>query len=386
MKNGVLKVCAVGLVTTLILTGCGSREGKVSKIKKNEEISYSKQSILDDYYGLELYQYSNNTQLEADYESAKEDYLQREEVVEVNVLTKEDDMYEAILTLDESTSFEERKVYEYILYMKNDKDYIILFQTSNNKNKENIKKIGEEVKSKFNNSTNYSKEYNEFVKSKNLETGIAYGCNGIVSCKNSMSATNVKAKEYVETDKKVSTVDMYFHEISPNTFKVLVEATTDEGEIIWSLDLGEAPHGIGLNMVSYQNGNHYYLSDFMSDLYKIDIYDVQTGKVITTLKDIEDAETHVLEEVNDKVFDMQQLYTDNLQVFDAKTGKSLYYIKDIQKVIPNNRVDYYIDRAEGVKVENDEIIYPVIDGLNGHVKVGSIKVNVNTYKVTYVEE
>ena len=384
MKNKIFKVCALGLVTTMILTGCGSKEGKVQKIQKNEEISYEKKgnviSESDKYYGLEVYQFTNSYQLEADYETEIEFLLQDEEVINVNALTKEKNMYEAILTLD--ADYYEEKQYAYVLYIKNDTDYVVLYQTSNNSNKEEIIKIGNELKEKIKNSKNYLKIFNEFAMEKDLKIDGAYGSNGIVSCKTALLASNVKQKDYEETTDKVVTVEEGFYQLSRNSGKVIVEARTSDGKIVWSIDEGSVPVGIGFEgTIANQVGNLF----LMSEREAVVARDIQTSQIVWK-SDIHGALVHEFTLANDKIFDIQGDIQDSLEVKDYKTGKTLYYEDNISKYVVRDATieyDYYSIVGSSAKIENGYIVYDVVDDDKDDAKVGKLRINTNDYKIVF---
>ena len=383
MKNKIFKVCTLGLLTAILLTGCGNKEGEVSKIKKNEEINYNRQSNLDDIYGLEVYQYTNHTQLENDFVSARESFLQREEVANVDVLSKEDDIYEAIITFDADWYTE--KEYGYILYIKNDKDYINLYQISNNKNKDNIIKIGEELKQKFTKSSDFKKVFEEYVKENKLTTGHAYGCNGIVSCTTSLSATNIREVEPGKSDKKVKTVELNNYEISPNTFIGIIEATDEDGEIVWSKKWSNIPYGIGfVGLLFEQAGDYYYLTsdNETGTISYLEAYDIQTSKLVWKESFQQDMRNDLVS-VNGKLFIYEGDMDGSIEVKDEKNGKTIYFEEELNKYftkeLGEDLSNYSISKST---VVDDNIVYDVKEYETEKI-IGKLKVNINDYKIVF---
>ena len=382
MKNNLFKVCALGLITMVLFTGCNKKDGEVSKVKKNEEINYSRQSHLDDYYGIELFQYTNSHQTTVDFNDSKENFLQREEVVNVEALTKEDNMYEAIVTVDADYLVE--KEYEYVLYIKNDNDYIVLFQTSNNKDKDKIKELGNKIKEKFSKSSDYKKVYDKFVKENELYTSHSYGCNGITSCKTSLVSTNIKVKDYKETDKKVKTVALNLYQVSPSTFFAVIEALTDSDELVWSKEYDTVPNGIDFfGVIAEQAGDYFYINKGEG---KVAALDIQSGKEVW-VSSIHESISHALISVNGKVFDIQGDVSQAVEVKSEKDGKTLYYEDDLIKYVTKENADNtYSILTKDAKVQNGYIVYEVSkydSVLNKELKIGKLKINVNTYAVTF---
>lgn len=382
MKNKIFKVCALGLVTAVLFTGCQKKEGKVNKIQKNEEFTYSEKTKLEDnnYYGIELYQYTSKTQLEADYEYEKENFLQREDVVNVNALTKNNNVYEAIVTIDSDDYVD--KIYEYMLLVKNSNDYVVLYQQSINSNKEEVIKIGNELKGELKNSKDYLKTFNDYAKKNNLSIGVAYGNNGIETRKTALLATNLKQKDYVDTNDKVVSVSENYYQLTANTGKLVVEAKTSDGKLVWSIDRGSIPVGIGLEgIVSEQVGDLFLMSTHEA----VEARDIQTSKVVWTA-DIHSAVTHSMIKSNNKIFDIQGDIVCGLEVKDYSTGKTIYYTDDISKYVvrnANEEYDYYTIVTESAKVDNDYIVYDVIDQDKDDTKVGKLKINTNDYKIVF---
>ena len=381
MKNKIFKVCALGLVTTMIVTGCGSKEGNVKKIQKNEEISIEEKdtAIVDDnkYYGLEVYQFTNNTQLEVQFADNKDSILQDIGVINIDVLEKSKNTYEAVVSLEDEDN---KKEYVYALLMKNDTDYILLYNKSENSNKEEIIKVGNELKEKFKNSKNYVTTFDTYVKENGLTLGTVYGNDGIVALKKSKIATNYKAKSYTNTDKKVKTVKSVFYYLSDSTCKESIEARTEDGELVWSLDNGNLPTHIGLiGTISNQVGNYYLLSTKNG----VECRDIQTGKVLW-IDNFKEAVIHVLIEINGKLIDCQgENGSSAIEIKDLSTGKTIFYEENINKYITDNENGYsYVDVSKNV-VNGSTITFDVQNDMTESVKVGTLSFNVENKSFTF---
>ena len=381
MKNKIFKVCALGLVTTMIITGCGSKEGKVQKIQKNEEIAIKEKDnvIVDDnkYYGLSVYQFTNNTQLEVQFEDNKDGILQDIDVTNVEALEKGSNVYEAIVSTEDDQN---KKGYIYVLLMKNNTDYIVLYNQSENSNKDEFINIGKEVKETFKNSKNYVATFDSFAKAKGLKVGDVYGNDGLTSLKQSKIATNYSAKSYVNTDKKVKTVKSVYYYLSDSTCKESIEARTEDGELVWSLDNGNLPTHIGLiGVISQQVGNYYLLSTTKG----VECRDIQTGKVLWT-NEFTEAMYHSLVEINGFLVDFQGDSDPHMEVKDIATGKTIFFEEGINKYIlrPNSEYAYTVE-STNYTVDGNAITYEVQDEEKDYVKVGTLTFNLDNNTFTF---
>ena len=245
-----------------------------------------------------------------------------------------------------------------------------------------MKKNNIQLKEKIKNSTNYLKTFNEFAKEKDLKIDGAYGSNGIVARKTAFLASNVKQKDYEETTDKVVTVEEGFYQLSRNSGKVMVEARTSDGKIVWSIDRGSVPVGIGFEgTIANQVGNLF----LMSGREAVVARDIQTSQIVWK-SDIHEALVHQFTLANDKIFDIQGDIEDSLEVKDYKTGKTLYYEENISKYVVRDATieyDYYSIVGRSAKIENGYIVYDVVDQDKDDAKVGKLKININDYKISF---
>jgi len=376
MKKEIFKVCALGLVSVVLVTGCQTKEGNVKKITKNEEISYDEKVSVDDnnYYGIEYYKYLDNKELMTLYENDKKGYLGAYNVTKVTPITKEDNIYEAIITTEDSIDV----YYEYLLLVKNDKEYINLFHQSTSKNQDEIIAVGNELKERLKKSNDFGKIFEEFSKEKKLNVEKSFGeiySDDIIESK---VATNLSEKEYTTTDKKVDNVKLNIYSLSINTIKIMIEAKTKDGEIVWSMDLGISTINRGFEgFIADQVGDLFLLSNGEG----IEARDIQTGKVLWT-EDITPAVSHNIVRVNNKIVDMQgEPESINIEVKDSSTGKTIHTENNIDKYIGNEN---YMIYSQKYTIDNDTIIYNVVDTNTLEQKnVGKLKVNTNTYKIVF---
>lgn len=387
MKNKLFKVCTLGFVLATLLTGCNSKKGEVSKIKKNEEIQYVVESKLDDIYGIQLNRYTNEYQLDAMYSDSKDSLLQRDEVSNVDVITKEDDVYEAVITLDADWSDVDE--YEYILLIKNKTDYISLYQTSPNINKDNVKKIGAELKEKFTKSSDFKKTFDEYTKEKDLNVDDALGCNGLdATCKDSKVATPLKEKAYTKTDKKVVSVNLNYYRVSSDTVKGIVEAVSEDEEIIWSQDKGTVPYGIGLvGYISEDCNQYFYIGTFTG----IDAVDKQTSEIVWSSEFKSQPILYKFVETEDKLFILEGDNSVTLEVKDLKDGKTIHFNDNLNKYVAYNNgteEDYYdIDFSTAGYYKNGKIMCDVYDYSTDDIKkVGKLVIDSNDYTIKFEKE
>ena len=138
--------------------------------------------------------------------------------------------------------------------------------------------------------------------------------------------TNKTAREEIVqlsenlNDNKVVKVGMDTEMINEETVRLFINATTKDGESVWTIELGNVPYGIGLeNWLSYQGKDTYYFSTNS----EMSAYDIETGKELWTSDRSLDGWIYEVKEKDNKLAVFMS-YPEGegylVRIIDSKTG------------------------------------------------------------------
>lgn len=394
MKKDIFRVCILGLVGLTLFTGCNNKD-KVEKIKKNEEaINYEEQIKEKEYYSVEYYKFKSKSTLLEEYNDVISMLTEYDaDVSKVVTLTKEDNVYEAIITQDSENLVS--VYYEYLLLIKNDKEFISVFQSSKNEDKTNMKEIGEKIKNSISSGKDFRTVFDDYAKeNKLIVTSEGFYKSSMDNCETALNASNSEVVLYTGSNKKVETVDFDTIDLAAEKCKIIAVAKNSDGQVIWSFDVGIIPKYAGGPFINIEKGDKYVYYTIGNSL---DILDIQTGKVIRTVEFDDLVAFNYLIEYKDKLFlirgDMTS--TDTLYVVDINNGKILkkineFNIHDIIRKEKNIEIEENLSfDIKNVKKENDKIYLDVntLDE-NGDKKdiIGTLTIDYNDYSIKYDEK
>ena len=384
MKKEVFKVFVLGLIGLTLFTGCNKKES-VKKLKKNEEvINYEEQLKIseNESYSVEYYKFKNQDSLLKEYNSFIESLTSYsiEEQKNVDVITKEDNIYEGMHMPNKDD--EENLFYRYILLIKNDKELIVIFQASENEDKTYIKEIGNKIKNEAEFNNDYRKIFEDYAEENNLT--VTSSNDLVENCEVELNAAKSDVVIYSGSNRKVETVDFDGIELTADKFKIIAVAKNSDDQIIWSFDVGFVPKFSSAPEISIKKGDKYVYATIIDTL---EIRDIQTGKIIHSVK--LDVEAPYLEmiEYKDKLFLVKggHVDCDTLYVIDIKNGKVLYKNNNFNVAsITNLNNDNYsigID-FENVKKEDNKIYCDVYENEPKKI-IGTATIDYNDYSVKY---
>ena len=398
MKNNkIFKVCTLGLITLALFTGCQKDGENVSKMKKNDKISYSSDvNIIKDYYNIELYQFKDSKSLLKEYKEQIE--YQKNISEKVNVITDTENIYEAttFITPGEKAPAATEDNYGYLLFIKNDTDYVVVYSSSTSKDKSEMIDIGKKIKAKFEGEKDFKKVFDEYAKENNLNvTDSIYDKDALESdgCTYAINGSNSYTITYSGTNGKVTKIKKDFFELNDTENKVFVVGKNDDEKTIWTLDLGTAEKAIEDEwLYSKVTTDNVYLG------YNgiIECRNLQTGK----LKWISEMQIgwsiDNLIETEKTIFVFTGDGKENIFAINAKNGKQISKKFDVSQYIKSEKFedDYYDIVPDSAKLDGDILTVKVTDDGNPYsvyddnkeYKVelmGYLKINVNDYSIKF---
>lgn len=388
MKKEIFKVCALGLVAVTLVTGCG-KEKNVERIKKNENsIQYEEELQQEkEYYSVEYYKFKTASSLLEEYNDVIDTLLYADpDVSNVEELEKNDNLYEAIITL-EGESYKE-PVYEYVLLIKKDKEFISVFQSSDNSDKTNMKEIGKNIKESLSSNENLRNLFDNYSQNNKLiVTSEGFYKSSMDNCETALNASNSEVVLYRGSNKTVETVDFEMIDLAAEKYKIIAVAKNSSNQIIWSFDVGFAP--------KYSEGAHISIAKGDKYVYyavgeTIELRDIQTGKLVKSYSNENFTGLNHMIEYKDKLFIFQDVYVDGeAYVMDINTGKLLSNKIDFDAyVISNSNKDkeYVSFDYKNVKTEDDKLIIDinvVNDNSEKISKKGIVTIDYNDYSIKY---
>lgn len=185
-KRSLLRVSCVFVLMLLLVTGCSEKNDDTNKVEKNSNVEsnvnlkatsfkeimegYAKEKNLKvdkdvydgdslkkmnctyavnystDDYKMDVLEFSNQESLKKTYDEKISTLKQLS--TKVDMLEENDNVFEAIIMVEPSgnTPAVEEVSYEYSLLIKSEKEMIVVFEDSSSADKENMKKIGKEIK------------------------------------------------------------------------------------------------------------------------------------------------------------------------------------------------------------------------------------------------
>jgi len=388
MKKEIFKLCTLCLIGVTLVTGCGSKKD-VEKIKKNEEsIEYAEElQQKKEYYSIEYYKFKTKASLTEEYNDVLGMLTSyNPDVTNINILTDEDDIYEAIITLDGEGYT--KPVYEYVLLIKIDKEYISVFQSSENNDKTNMKEIGKKIKESLEETINLRKLFDDYAKeNKLIVTSEGFFKSSMENCETALNASNSEVVLYTGSNKKVETVDFEFIDLAAEKYKIIAVAKNSNNQIIWAFDVGLAPKFAEGAHISIDKGEKYV---YFAQGEIIELRDIQTGKLVKSYRNNYSTGINHMIEYKDKLFIIQEGFTDgDLFVMDINNGKSLSnkIAFNPYEISNSNQAEEYVSfDFENIKKEDDKIfidINKVNDDSEKIAKKGTVIIDYNDYSFKY---
>ena len=399
MKNNkLLKVCTFGLITLTLFAGCQKTEGKVSKMKKNDEISYSSDvNIVKDYYTIELYQYKDNESLLKAYKD-EIDY-QKGISEKVEVITNTDNVCEMKLYIKpgEAAPAAMEESYSYVLFIKNDTDYIAVYQNTKSSDKSGMIKIGKEIKNKFDGKKDYKKLFDEYAKENNLNVTDNIFDNEALAldgCVYAINGTNSYTITYSGSTAKVSQVKKEKFLLNDTEDKVFAVGKSDDGKTVWTLDLGTEDRVVN-------DEEWLYIKVTTDNVYLgyngiIECRNLQTGKLKWTSEMQIGWAVDNLIETEKTIFVFTGEGKETITLINAKNGKPIYDYLDVSRYLKSEKIadDYYDIVPESAKLEGDILTVKVTDDGNDSSVIeagkeykvetmGYLKINIKDYSVKF---
>ena len=390
MKKEVFKVFVLGLIGLTLFTGCNKNES-VKKLKKNEEvINYEEQlnKNEDESYSIEYYKFKTKDTLLDEYNDVIYKLTEYDDYVsKVDVLANEDNLYEAIITQGGENLV--NVYYEYVLLIKNDKEFISVFQTSKNEDKTFIKEIGKKIKNELSFNNNFREVFEDYAEENQLViTSEGFYKSSMDNCETALNASKSEVVIYTGSNRKVETVELDTIDLAAEKYKLVASAKNSDGQVIWSFDVGIIPKYSDVPFVNIKKGDKYVYYTITDTL---EIRDIQTGKIIHSVK--LDVEAPYLEmiEYKDKLFLVKggHVDCDTLYVIDITNGKVLHKNNNFNaSSITNLNNDNYsigID-FENAKKEDDKIYLDVTildKDTDKKITIGTATIDYNDYSVKY---
>jgi len=390
MKKEVFKVFVLGLIGLTLFTGCNKKES-VKKLKKNEEvINYEEQvnKNEDESYSIEYYKFKTKDTLLDEYNDViymlteYDDYVSK-----VDVLTNEDNIYEAIITQGSENLV--NVYYEYVLLIKNDKEFISVFQTSKNEDKTFIKEIGKKIKNELSFNNNFREVFEDYAEENQLViTSEGFYKSSMDNCETALNASNSEVVIYTGSNRKVETVEFDQIDLAAEKYKIIAVAKNSDGQVIWSFEVGLAPKYAGGPFINIVKGDKYVYYTIGN---KLEIRDIQTGKIIRTVTFDEDMSFNDMIEYKDKLFIIrgEMASTTTLFVLDIENGKILNKTDKFDPYIiskSNVEKETVAFDIESVKKEDNKIkidINSIESETDKKIKKGTVTIDYNDYSVNY---
>lgn len=390
MKNKIFKLSTIVMIVVMLFTGCKKKEGEVTKINKNEEIQYVENSngmntiTNDDYYSLEYYKYNNKSSLEQLYNEQINIIRYNDYATNIDILKEDGNTFEAITKI-QGEAFD-GIYYKYVYFIKNESEFISIYQISQNSDKSKMKEIRSQIEEKILKSSNYKKVFDEYSKENDLViTDYKYNVDDS-KCLVSLNASNSKTESYNGENRKVKVVEFEQFDLGPERLKLMIVARNNENKIIWSNDMGVLPKFSGDFQIDLVQGEKYY---YLFNVNEITAHDIQTNEVIWSTKVNIYFPTMI--ETNGKLFVLNVGDASNNDrefiVYDNKTGKKIYN-NNYTEFFKKNDLDDELCNIDYVsfKIKNNNIILDVTfpDEKNEKdVKIGVLKINTNDYSVKF---
>lgn len=389
MKNKIFKLSTIVMIVVMLFTGCKKKEGEVTKIKKNEEIQYVENSngmntiTNDDYYSLEYYKYNNKSSLEQLYNEQINIIRYNDYATNIDILKEDGNTFEAITKIQGEAV--DGIYYKYVYFIKNESEFISIYQISQNSDKSKMKEIRSQIEEKILKSSNYKKVFYEYSKENDLViTDYEYNVDDS-KCLVSLNASNSKTESYNGENRKVKVVEFEQFDLGPERLKLMIVARNNENKIIWLNDMGVLPKFSGDFQIDLVQGEKYY---YLFNVDMITAHDIQTNEVIWSSKVNLYFPTMI--ESNGKlfVFGFEYLNSNEFAVFDAKNGKKINHSKNYDEVLKQNKSsdEYYDIDFTSIRVEDNNIVFDVTSydqKVEKYAKKGVFKISINDYSVKF---
>ena len=198
---------------------------------------------------------------------------------------------------------------------------------------------------------------------------------------------NIDKKEELSYNMKDEVVNIDFdsESIDEDYSNYFINATNKDGKTIWKIEIGKLSNWIDFNTLAFEKCDKYFYYGVDKSL---EARDIQTGKVIwetETKKYL--AATKIIEQDNKVIIVSGMVGGYSIEMFDINTGKSLFFIEDIESVIeePEDNMQYSFN-TDSIKIENNIISFEIdLNDASGNYvkKAGYLKVNTDNSKVIF---
>ena len=237
MKNKLYKLFSVSIIALIFITGCQSREGKVNKIKKQEEFVNNSEEIkpenINNYYGIAYSKFEDSDKASKYYKIFLKNFKSEEyETQKIN----EDKNSIEVFTYDNTTN---EYYYGFIIVNKN--EVIEVYDLSYGKEATYMEDIIKEFRKYVSKYSTLKEAFDEYSKYYNLtvETGDKKVIiNDELGQMDIATATNVNTVLQYEKNLAVEKVVLDKIELSDGKVKTLMVAKSKDNKKVWTLDLG----------------------------------------------------------------------------------------------------------------------------------------------------
>jgi len=380
MNKKLFKLFSLILVVLVVATGCQDNNGKIKKLKKQEDITNNseriKQENINHYYSLNYSKFKSKEKLLEAYNENIDNYSENSKII-----YKDENNFEVFQTIPAGESMSTEETYTYVLVIKNDKELIELSDYTYEKDTKYMEEISKDLKKYVSKYSSLKEAYDEFCKDNNLtiyespyqqsdldNLGLEFY---------SSSANRYTVVQYNESD-LVDKVVLENIDISGGETKILAVAKTKNNKKVWSLDLGinDKLSALDKNTLFVSIGNKYVYLGY--DLI-FEARDIQTGKLVWRTKEQVGYGFKSVIEVNDKVYALvvDKDSIDNIYVFDSK-GNELDFID-----LSTYSYKYLFNNVDNAKVEGNYITVDIYKDSKTKKANGKLKININDNSVNY---
>ena len=380
MNKKLFKLFSLILVVLVVATGCQDNNGKIKKLKKQEDITNNseriKQENINHYYSLNYSKFKSKEKLMDAYNENVDTYSKNSKTI-----YKDENNFEVFQTIPAGESMSTEETYSYALFIKNDKELIELSDYTYEKDTKYMEEISKDLKKYVSKYSSLKEAYDEFCKDNNLtiyespyqqseldNLGLEFY---------SSSANRYTVVQYNESG-LVDKVVLENIDISGGETKILAVAKTKNNKKVWSLDLGinDKLSALDKDTLFVSMGNKYVYLGY--DLI-FEARDIQTGKLVWRTDEQVGYGFKRVIEVNDKVYALvvDKDSIDNIYVFDSK-GNELDFID-----LSPYSYKYLFNNVDNAKVEGNYITVDIYKDSKTKKVNGKLKININDNSVNY---
>ena len=145
MNKKLFKILSLILVVLVIATGCQDKNGKIKKLKKQEDITNNseriKQENINHYYLLDYSKYKTREKLIEKYNENIDSYSEN-----TKIIYKDENHFEAFKTIPAGESMSTETTYTYVLFIKNDNELIELSDYSFENDTKYMEEVSKDLK------------------------------------------------------------------------------------------------------------------------------------------------------------------------------------------------------------------------------------------------